>query len=66
MYRHGYLCLSATGRQACDDCADDCQLDGHHIGNGLFSASYHRVVALTLTTLADTMPTIVWLEPESI
>ena len=36
----------------------------HHIGNRLFSASHCRFLALTLTDLADTMPSIVWLEPE--
>lgn len=38
--------------------------NGHHIGNGLFPASHDGFRALTLMTLADTMPTIVWLEPE--
>ena len=45
-------------------CFDDSQGNGHHIGNGLFTASLCWFRALTSTTMADTMPTVVWLEPE--
>jgi hypothetical protein len=38
--------------------------NGHHIGNGLFPASHAGFRALTLMTLADTMPAIVRPEPE--
>jgi hypothetical protein len=41
-------------------------MSGHHIGNGLFTASHCSFLTLTLTTLADTMPPVVWLEPECI
>jgi hypothetical protein len=46
------------------DGVDDSQWNGHHIGNGLFPASHGGFRALTLITLVDTMPPIVWLEPE--
>ncbi|ULA58786.1 MAG: hypothetical protein LZF60_80179 [Nitrospira sp.] len=41
-------------------------MSGHHIGNGLFSASHDGLSALTMTIPADTMPDSVWAEPESI
>ncbi|CAE6725786.1 hypothetical protein NSPZN2_100092 [Nitrospira defluvii] len=64
MYRHDYLCLSVSERRAGATDDRDSRWSGHHIGNRLFSASHDRRRALTLPTLADRMPSIVWLEPE--